>query len=75
MYILNNEAFYPYFRDCIDALDGTYILTFIPEHKHAPYCNHKGEISQNMLVVCFFNLKFIYILSGWEGSASDSTVY
>jgi hypothetical protein len=74
-YILNDEAFYPYFRDCIGALDGTHIPAFIPEHKRAPYHNHKGEISQNVLAACTFDIKFVYILSGWEGSTSDSTVY
>jgi hypothetical protein len=29
--------------------------------------------SQNVLAACSF--KFVYVLSGWEGSASDSLVY
>ena len=37
-------------------------------------CNHHGIISQNVLVACNFDLKFIYVLSGWEGSAHDSKV-
>jgi hypothetical protein len=28
-----------------------------------------------VLAVCSFDFKFIYILSGWEGSASDSLIY
>ena len=32
-------------------------------------------MSQNCLVCCDFDLKFTYILSGWEGSAADATVY
>ena len=34
----------------------------------------KGEIATNMLGVCSKNMKFIFVLSGWEGSASDSRV-
>lgn len=32
-------------------------------------------ISQNVLAACDFDLHFIYILSGWEGSAADSHVF
>ena len=37
--------------------------------------NHKGFLSQNCLVVCSFDFQFLYVLSGWEGSAADSTVF
>ncbi|KAL5564456.1 hypothetical protein UlMin_027620 [Ulmus minor] len=30
--------------------------------------------TQNVLVACSFDLKFTYVLSGWEGSASDSRI-
>ena len=36
------------------------------------YDNHHGQISQNILAACNFDLKFIYVLSGWDGSAHDS---
>jgi hypothetical protein len=73
--ILNDDDFYPYFRDCVGAIDGTHIPAFVSEDKRAPYRNHKGTISQNVLAACSFDLKFVYVLSGWEGSASDSLVY
>src|SRR6266852_3442263 len=73
--ISNNKCFYPHFKDCIGAIDGTHIPAFVPKDKHVPFRNHKGEISQNVLVACSFDFKFVYILSGWEGSASDSLVY
>ncbi|XP_023636147.1 putative nuclease HARBI1 [Capsella rubella] len=38
------------------------------------YRNRKGVISQNVLAVCNFDMEFIYVLSGWEGSAHDSKV-
>ncbi|XP_057770612.1 uncharacterized protein LOC130990390 [Salvia miltiorrhiza] len=34
----------------------------------------KGHISMNTLGVCDWNLKFVYVLSGWEGSAADSCI-
>ena len=38
------------------------------------YRTRKNEIATNVLGVCSQNLEFIYILPGWEGSASDSRV-
>ncbi|XP_057790941.1 uncharacterized protein LOC131008056 [Salvia miltiorrhiza] len=36
------------------------------------YRNRHGVQSQNILAACNFDLQFIYVLSGWEGSAHDS---
>ena len=36
------------------------------------YHNRHGKISQNVLAACNFDLEFIYVISGWEGSAHDS---
>ena len=38
------------------------------------YRNRHGTISQNVLAACNFDLEFIYVLSGWEGSVHDSIV-
>ena len=38
------------------------------------YQNCKGQLSQNVLAACDFDLRFIYVLPGWEGSATDSCV-
>ena len=38
------------------------------------YRNRKDEISTNVLGVCTRDLKFAYVLSGWEGSATDSRI-
>jgi hypothetical protein len=72
---LNDKSFYPYFQDCIGAIDGMHIPAFVPEDRRAPYRNCKGQISQNVLAACSLDFKFVYILSGWEGSASDALVY
>ena len=46
----------------------------IPVLLQPKYRNRKGTISQNVLAVCNFDMKFVYILAGWEGSAHDSRV-
>ncbi|KAL1196027.1 hypothetical protein V5N11_030091 [Cardamine amara subsp. amara] len=66
--------FYPYFKDCVGAIDGTHILAMIARKDTASYRNRKGQLSQNVLAACNFDLEFIYVLSGWEGSAHDAKV-
>ncbi|KAL2249896.1 UNVERIFIED_CONTAM: hypothetical protein Sindi_2463300 [Sesamum indicum] len=39
------------------------------------YCSHQGDISQNVMVVCDFDLMFTYVMAGWEGSANDARVF
>ncbi|XP_034202766.1 putative nuclease HARBI1 [Prunus dulcis] len=63
-----------WFENCIGALDGTHIPVTMSVEDRPRYRNRKGDISTNVLGVCDPYLKFIYVLSRWEGSASDSRV-
>ena len=38
------------------------------------YRDRKGYTTQNVLATCSFDLKFTYVLSGWEGTALDSRI-
>ena len=38
------------------------------------YRGMKGYTTQNVLATCSFDLKFTYVLPGWEGIASDSRI-
>ena len=73
--IRNNPKFYPFFKDAQAAIDGTHILVFPPAEDRPRYRDHKGQLSQNVLASCTFDLQFCHILSGWEGSVSDSTLF
>ena len=33
----------------------------------------KQTVAQNILLVCDFDGRILYVLAGWEGSAHDST--
>jgi len=46
----------------------------IPVAKQEPYRNRKQGLSQNMMVACDFDLKFVHVHARWEGSASDARV-
>ena len=73
--ISSNPKFYPFFGDCIGALDGTYIAAKVPAEDAAPFRNRKGYLLQNVLACCDFDqLIFTYVLAGWEGSAHDGAV-
>src|SRR5882724_4136731 len=74
-YIADNIKFYPFFKGALGALDGTHISACPPASDRARYGNRKGGISQNVLAATTFNMQFCYILSGWEGSASDGGVF
>lgn len=72
--IASNPKFYPFFKDCIGAIDGTHLPVTIAEGDHAPFRNRKGTLSQNVLGVCSFDMTFQYVLAGWKGSAHDVLV-
>ncbi|KIL55163.1 hypothetical protein M378DRAFT_18193 [Amanita muscaria Koide BX008] len=73
--IQSNPKLYPYFKYCRGALDGSYFHAWVREEAMARHRTRKGLISQNVLAACDFSMKFTYILSGWEGSAADSTIF
>ncbi|KAL8480228.1 hypothetical protein ACS0TY_026957 [Phlomoides rotata] len=59
---------------CLGALDDTFIDVHVPTTDKGRHRNRKGQISVNVLGVCDMNMRFVYVLSGWEGSAVDSRV-
>ncbi|KAL8519178.1 hypothetical protein ACS0TY_010203 [Phlomoides rotata] len=62
------------FKGCLGALDGTYVDVHFPTVDKVRYRNRKGQISINVLGVVDTNMKFVYVLTGWESSATDSRV-
>ena len=56
------------------ALGTTHIAAIVPVESQTAFRNHKGFISQNVLAACSFDMRFHYVLAGWEGSAEDSLV-
>jgi hypothetical protein len=56
------------------AIDGTHIVS-PPANGRAAFRDRKGNLSQNTLAVCNFDLWFTDIMVGWEGSATDSILW
>ncbi|XP_071906029.1 protein ANTAGONIST OF LIKE HETEROCHROMATIN PROTEIN 1-like [Coffea arabica] len=72
--IRNNRKFYPWFKDCIGAIDGTHVSASVPRGEQDAFRNRKGTLSQNVLAACDHDMRFVYVRAGWEGSAHDSRV-
>ncbi|GFQ06518.1 putative nuclease harbi1, partial [Phtheirospermum japonicum] len=59
---------------CLGALDGTFVQVQVPLSEKPRYRNRKGDVSVNVLGVCDQNMNYIFLLTGWEGSAAESRV-
>ena len=65
------------FPHCVGIANGTlFPLAFEPESVDAPdYSGRKFPYSLTMMIVCDYNRKICYYLSGFPGSAHDNQVY
>lgn len=61
-------------QDCVGALDGTHIRVKVSDVDAPRYRGRKDWPTTNVLAACSFDLKFTYVLAGWEGTASDSRI-
>ncbi|KAF7829799.1 protein ALP1-like [Senna tora] len=63
-----------WFKNCLGALDGTHIRIRVHKDDQTRFRNRKGDLTINVLGVCSQDAQFIYVLSGWEGSAANGRV-
>ncbi|XP_039135853.1 putative nuclease HARBI1 [Dioscorea cayenensis subsp. rotundata] len=61
-------------EDCVGAIDGTHIRVKVSSAEAPKYRGRKDYPTQNVLAACTFDLKFTYVLPGWEGTTSDSRI-
>jgi hypothetical protein len=54
--IIDNLKLWPYFKDCVGAIDGTYIHAYISAGEQTAWCNCKGYYSQKVFAAYLFNL-------------------
>ncbi|XP_020578175.1 putative nuclease HARBI1 [Phalaenopsis equestris] len=73
--ISKDARYMPFFKDCIGAIDGTHVDARIPNNDKVAFIGRCGSPTQNVMVVCDFNLCFTFAKAGWEGSAHDSRVF
>lgn len=51
-----------------------HIPVMVGVDEQGPFRNKIGFLSQNVVAACSLDLKFHYVLAGWEGSAPDLRV-
>jgi hypothetical protein len=73
--IRNDDRYCPYFKDCIEAIDGTHVPVKISPSKQIPYIGRKGTSTQNVITVCNFHICFTFIWTGWEGTVHDTRIF
>lgn len=67
--------FFPWFKDCLGAVDGSLLYAFVSALDMARFRCRKSFISQNIFAACRFDLLFCFLLTGWEGSAADGRIF
>ncbi|KAL6140641.1 hypothetical protein ACLB2K_058939 [Fragaria x ananassa] len=63
-----------WFKNCLEALDGTYVRVRVAATDRARYRSRKADIATHVLATCSRDMQFTFVLPGWEGSTSDSRV-
>ncbi|KAL5579113.1 hypothetical protein UlMin_011555 [Ulmus minor] len=59
---------------CVGAIDGTHIAANVPKHLATSYLGRKRVKTQNILAACDFDMKFTYMMTGWEDSVHNALV-
>ncbi|KAM0823729.1 hypothetical protein ACQ4PT_070675 [Festuca glaucescens] len=72
--ISSDPHYGPYFENCIGAIDGIHVPVTISDREAAPYRNREGSLTQNVMLACDFDLNFVHVYHGHEGSVSDAAV-
>jgi hypothetical protein len=49
-------------------------LARVPEKHRVAFLGRKHTTTQNVLATVDFDLRFTYVLGGWEGSAHDALI-
>nr|XP_040246624.1 uncharacterized protein LOC109760198 isoform X1 [Aegilops tauschii subsp. strangulata] len=61
-------------KDCIGAIDGTHVRAGVTKDVEHSFRGRKAFTTQNVMAAVDFDLRFTYVLAGWEGLAHDATV-
>lgn len=67
----NSGKFWPWFKDCIGAVDGTHVSAWCQARDRDHFRNRHGYLSQNVLAGCNHDMRLVYVRVGWDDSAHD----
>jgi len=61
--------------DCLGAIDKSHVRIKVARADAPRFVGRKDWPTQNIFAACDFDMKFTYVLAGWEGTASDSRIF
>ncbi|KAK9996524.1 hypothetical protein SO802_021210 [Lithocarpus litseifolius] len=61
---LQVNKYYPWFKKCIGTIDGTHISARPPTDRSQPYRSRKNIVTTNVMCVCDYDKRFMYVHSG-----------
>jgi hypothetical protein len=73
--IKNDQRYWPFFKNAIGAIDGTHVSCVVSASEQTRFIGRKGYPTQNIMVVCDWNMCFTFVLAGWEGTTHDARVF
>ncbi|XP_052305353.1 protein ALP1-like [Populus trichocarpa] len=73
--IAMNPRFMPHFKNCVGAIDGTHVRACVPAANQIPFIGRKCVPTQNVMAACSFDMQFMFVWAGWEGSAHDTRIF
>ncbi|KAF7342628.1 putative nuclease HARBI1-like protein [Mycena sanguinolenta] len=69
--IAGSTSYFPFFRYCRGAVNGVHFDSFALAADVVRYRDRHGNVSQNVLAACDFDMRFVYVMPGYEGTAAD----
>jgi hypothetical protein len=66
---LQEARFWPHFKDYIGVIDGSHIAVTVSLSEQPKYIGQHGYASQNIMIVCDFDMRFTLVVTGRPGSA------
>jgi hypothetical protein len=73
--ILSDLRWFPFFKYCRGATDGVHIPAYALSEHIVRYRDRHGQISQNVIATCDFDLRFLHLMPGYEGTAADGHLF
>jgi hypothetical protein len=50
------------------------VQAYVPKHMEASFHGRKSYATQNVMAAVYFNLRFTFVLVGWEETTHDALV-
>jgi hypothetical protein len=73
--VIRDKRFWPHFKGCIGAIDGSHVPIVVPAKETLNYTRRHGYTSQKVLAICDFGMRFTFVVASWAGSFHDNLIF